>query len=200
MNLATAIEIFGGGPGSGCQGPNCGRHKEYGQFTGGFRAKPGLYMWRGKNTSVVHRHLGPSKGSEVLEYDAKKGLTSRRKFPSAEEASNHIRERYGMGGVKEGVKAKGKQMVSRINSPAPVDGPEVYETRNRMGTILKQYRDQAGAEIAVRKADRTKFRLGPGYKALHQAEALKYGQLVPQDERLRPTTGGSGGTGGPGNG
>lgn len=25
MNLATTISIHGGGPGSGCQGPNCGR-------------------------------------------------------------------------------------------------------------------------------------------------------------------------------
>lgn len=25
MNLASTIEIYGGGPGSGCQGPNCGR-------------------------------------------------------------------------------------------------------------------------------------------------------------------------------
>lgn len=25
MNLATALEIYAGGPGSGCQGPNCGR-------------------------------------------------------------------------------------------------------------------------------------------------------------------------------
>jgi len=25
--LATTIEVYAGGPGSGCQGPNCGRHK-----------------------------------------------------------------------------------------------------------------------------------------------------------------------------
>jgi hypothetical protein len=27
MNLESTLEVYGGGPGSGCQGPNCGRHK-----------------------------------------------------------------------------------------------------------------------------------------------------------------------------
>lgn len=26
MNMASTVVIYGGGPGSGCQGPNCGRH------------------------------------------------------------------------------------------------------------------------------------------------------------------------------
>jgi len=29
MNLASASELCGGGPGSGCHGPNCGRPREY---------------------------------------------------------------------------------------------------------------------------------------------------------------------------
>lgn len=32
MRLAQAIVLHGGGPGSGCHGPNCGRHPEHGQF------------------------------------------------------------------------------------------------------------------------------------------------------------------------
>jgi hypothetical protein len=32
MNLSTTLVIMAGGPGSGCNGPNCGRHKVSGEF------------------------------------------------------------------------------------------------------------------------------------------------------------------------
>lgn len=42
MNLAATIEIYSGGPGSGCQGPNCGRPSE--------QSHGALKMPRGRQT------------------------------------------------------------------------------------------------------------------------------------------------------
>ncbi len=42
MNLSTTIEIYAGGPGSGCKGPNCGRPKE--------QSHGALTMPRGRQT------------------------------------------------------------------------------------------------------------------------------------------------------
>jgi hypothetical protein len=90
--------------------------------------------------------------------------------------------------------------VQRINNPAPVDGPEIYETRDDKGNIEEQFDDEAGAEESKRKKDRKRFKLGKESKALKEARDLRDGKTIILDNRQRVTTGGTGGTGGPGNG
>lgn len=100
---------------------------------------------------------------------------------------------------KHVITSKGKRVtVDRINNPATFGGPELYETRNNKGAIDREFRDYAGAEIRKRELDRARFGLGKGYKALQDAEDIKYGRVTPNDDRLRNTTGGAGGTGGGG--
>lgn len=181
--LHNKITIRGGGPGSG-------RRPEAGTFQGWQRPQTGLYLWKGKKSTVVRRALDDGK-EEVLEYDKKKGLTQRRAFDNSESTVKHLSDRYGIRAVT----------VKRIVNPAPVDGPEIYETRNRRGEILQQYRDKHGADIAKEADDRKRFGLGKGYQALRTAKGLRDGIIIILDaDKQRRTTAGTGGTGGPGNG
>lgn len=90
--------------------------------------------------------------------------------------------------------------VKRINNPAPIDGPEIYETHDSSGNIERQFEDEAGANEAKHRADRKKYKLGKESKAAKEARRLRDGKLLIMDNRMRVTTGGTGGTGGPGNG
>lgn len=55
MRLLTAVSLYGGGPGSGCHGPNCGRPLTQGQFNKmvGLLRQQGLLRRRGITTGQV---------------------------------------------------------------------------------------------------------------------------------------------------
>jgi ribosomal protein S18 acetylase RimI-like enzyme len=61
MNLFNTISLYAGGPGSGCRGPNCGRHRT---AVDQLASKLGLQFglreskWRGVVANVVHPNRG----------------------------------------------------------------------------------------------------------------------------------------------
>lgn len=66
MNLQTIITILAGGPGSGCNGPNCGRHKGLSKHIRDELLVHGTDT-RGKANSIL------KKGFEVSSNDATLG-------------------------------------------------------------------------------------------------------------------------------
>lgn len=81
-----------------------------------------------------------------------------------------------------------------------VDGPEIFEVHDSKGKTLATFRDSAGAEEFARQYQRKSLGLGKEPKIVRVARENKDGERIVLDNRMRKTTGGSGGTGGPGNG
>lgn len=63
MRLVSTIELYAGGPGSGCQGPNCGRPKSTAEIREGVSGLRGL-----KNYRHVGREYGLVKGYPELKW------------------------------------------------------------------------------------------------------------------------------------
>jgi hypothetical protein len=59
MNLATTLTIYGGGPGSGCRGPNCGRPsiggKEQAHVVAKVLLKGSKYLYHGTSSKSIKR-------------------------------------------------------------------------------------------------------------------------------------------------
>jgi hypothetical protein len=107
MRLQEAVDIYAGGPGSGCQGPNCGRHGIYGnnryrESTSNvvYMFKKGERSWRSRSgESGVAVALFKAGGGK---YKVKEGngrfetKWSTKSFGSKEKAHQHLRDRFGI--------------------------------------------------------------------------------------------------------
>jgi hypothetical protein len=65
MQLATTISLYGGGPGSGCQGPNCGRRKGA-DLGGGVNERDAVNRHRQLWKNATRRGLVCERGCEPL--------------------------------------------------------------------------------------------------------------------------------------
>jgi len=82
MNLAQTIRIFGGGPGSGCQGPNCGRKSEGKSLD--WKERPITYPDKTNDVfrDAVHDYVAGTLGIDVTPDQISKAfIEHEREFP-----------------------------------------------------------------------------------------------------------------------
>jgi hypothetical protein len=77
MNLASTLSIYGGGPGSGCEGPNCGRPKTKLQEM--LEQIRDQHIWDEKNLWVKLAKYGHPGNTEPFTAEEKKELVPIRK-------------------------------------------------------------------------------------------------------------------------
>lgn len=65
MNLATTVSIYGGGPGSGCTGPDCGRKPQIGPVSNPGVIHRGTEGWILPDGSYAEKREGPGFQTHV---------------------------------------------------------------------------------------------------------------------------------------